>query len=90
MVTAIVLMKVEPSKINEVAEKLVKIPQISEVYSVGGRFDLIAMIRAASNEKLSSIVTDNVVQIEGLISTETCIAFRAYSSYDLERMFDME
>jgi len=90
MVTAIVLMKVEAKKINDVAEQLVKIRHVSEVYSVGGRYDLVAIIRSESNESLSHIVTDQFVNIEGLVSTETCIAFRAYSTYDLERMFDME
>lgn len=87
MVNAIVLMKVEPALINEVAESLVELPWVSEVYSVGGRFDIVAIIRAPDNESMADTVTSQFLKIKGLKSSETLIAFRAFSKHDLERMF---
>jgi DNA-binding Lrp family transcriptional regulator len=39
MVTAIVLLTVDRDKINRVAEEIALMSGVSEVYSVGGRFD---------------------------------------------------
>lgn len=89
MVTSIVLLKVERGKVNSVAEKLAEMSGISEVYSVGGRFDLVAIIRVKSNEDLADMVTKQMGQLEGVESTETLIAFRAYSRHDLEAMFSV-
>ena len=87
MVTAIILMKIERGKINEVAEKLVEIPGISEVYSVSGRHDLVAIARVANNEKLSSLVTGELQQLAAIQKTETMLALQSYSRHVLETMF---
>jgi DNA-binding Lrp family transcriptional regulator len=89
MVTAVTLLNVERDKINRVAEQLVEIQGISEVYSVGGRFDLVAMIRVKHNEDLADVVTEHIRKIEGIIKTETLLAFRAYSRHDLDSMFSI-
>ncbi len=89
MVTAITVMNVERDKINEVAEQLVEINGVSEVYSVGGRYDLIAIIRVKRNEDLAEVVTEHIRKIEGIQRTETMLAFRAYSRHDLEEMFSI-
>lgn len=89
MVNAIVLIKAEPKKINDIAQRLVEIRAISEVYSVGGRFDLVAIIRVRENEDLSEVVTSQLLDVDGIISTETLMAFRVHSNYDLERLFEM-
>ncbi|MEZ4650836.1 MAG: Lrp/AsnC ligand binding domain-containing protein [Candidatus Eisenbacteria bacterium] len=89
MVTAIVLLSVEHSKVNLVAEKLAEMDGISEVYSVGGRFDLVALIRVAANEDLADLVTNHMRSLPGIEDTETMIAFRAYSKHDLESMFSI-
>jgi DNA-binding Lrp family transcriptional regulator len=87
MVTAITLLHVERGQINAVAEQLVEINGVSEVYSVGGRYDLIAVIRVKHNDDLADVVTEHIRQIEGIQNTETMLAFRAYSRHDLEEMF---
>ncbi|MBN1694857.1 Lrp/AsnC ligand binding domain-containing protein [candidate division WOR-3 bacterium] len=87
MVTAIILINAERESINELAQKLSKIKGISEVYSISGRFDLAAIIRVSDNEKLADLVTKQMLKMEGIIKTETMIAFRSYSRHDLERMF---
>ena len=90
MVTAIVLLTVEKSKIHSIAETLADMKEITEVYSVAGRYDLSVIVRGKDNDNLEKFVTDQLLKVEGIINTETLIAFRAYSRYDLERMFDMD
>ncbi len=87
MVTAIILLTVERTKINEVAEKLAAMEEISEVYSVSGAYDLVAIVRVADNDGLAGLVTRKLVTVNDILSTETMLAFRAYSRHDLESMF---
>lgn len=89
MVSAIVLMNVERDRIEGVAQELTDLSGVSEVYSVAGRVDLVAVIRVKSNEELADIVTKSIRRISGILNTETMIAFRAYSRHDLEAMFSI-
>jgi DNA-binding Lrp family transcriptional regulator len=89
MVTALVLLKVERGKINEVGEQMAAIKGVSEVYSVGGRFDLVAIIRVQTNEDMAEIVTEQMLHINGITDSETLIAFRMFSRHDLEAMFSI-
>jgi DNA-binding Lrp family transcriptional regulator len=87
MVTSIILMNVERTKINEVAEQLKALSGISEVYSVSGNYDLVAIARVAGNDALAELVTKGMRDITAIIKTETMLAFKAYSRHDLEAMF---
>ncbi|MCK9294463.1 MAG: Lrp/AsnC ligand binding domain-containing protein [Desulfobulbaceae bacterium] len=87
MVTSIILMNVERSKINETAEKLAEMEGISEVYSVSGNFDLVAIARVRTNEDLSDLVTNHLLKIDAICKTETMLAFKAFSRHDLDAMF---
>lgn len=89
MVSAIVLMTVERNLINEVANALVNINGVSEVYSVAGQYDLVCVIRVSTNERLAEVVTEKMLQIDGIISSETLISFRVFSRHDLESMFSL-
>jgi DNA-binding Lrp family transcriptional regulator len=89
MVSAIVLLKVNRGKINEVAQKLAELEGISEVFSVGGRYDLVAVVRVRNNDELAQLVTERMHLVEGISDTETLIAFRAYSQHDLAAMFSI-
>jgi len=89
MVSAFVLMTIERNQINEVAEALLKIEGVSEVYSVAGQYDLVAVIRVKTNDDLAEVVTNHMLRIKRILSSQTLIAFRAYSQHDLERMFSI-
>jgi DNA-binding Lrp family transcriptional regulator len=89
MTNAIVLLKVSKDRINEVAETIVDLEGVSEVYSVAGQYDLAAVIRAKGDSQVASLVTEQILKAEGILSSETMIAFRTYSRYDLERMFSI-
>ena len=89
MVTTIVLINVEHGRINEVAEQLADLDGVSEVYSVGGRFDLVVVIRVKTNEQMADLVTNQMLKVDGIQKSETLIAFRAFSRHDLESMFSV-
>jgi DNA-binding Lrp family transcriptional regulator len=90
MATAIVLLSVEPQQTKIVAETIAAIPGISEVYSVAGHYDLVAIIRIGSDEALADIVTERIRGVPGILSSQTLVAFRVYSRHDLAAMFDLD
>ncbi|ACZ31024.1 transcriptional regulator, AsnC family [Xylanimonas cellulosilytica DSM 15894] len=87
MLTAIVLIDTEPNKIPEVADQVVNLQGVSEVYSVTGKADLVAMVRVRDHEELADAIADGISKVPGVLRTETLIAFRAYSSVDLDQAF---
>ena len=89
MISAIVLINTERSSVNLVAEALGDIAGITEVYSVAGEYDLVAIIRVADNDALARVVTEHMLKVSGITKTETLIAFQAFSKHDLERMFSI-
>ena len=89
MITAIVFVKADVARIPEVAEAIAAIDGISEVYSVTGQIDLIALVRVRNHEDVASVVADRLNKVPGVLSTETHIAFRAYSRHDLEAAFSL-
>lgn len=89
MVTAIVFVKAEVARIPEVAEEIAALNGVSEVYSVTGTIDLIAMIRVSNHDQVAEVVADRLNKVPGVVSTETHIAFRAYSAHDLEAAFSL-
>jgi DNA-binding Lrp family transcriptional regulator len=89
MISAVILIDCEKSKINTVAQALADLNGITEVYSVAGRVDLVAIIRVPDNEQLAAIVTDHMLKIPGITRTETLISFRVFSKHDLEAMFSI-
>ena len=89
MVTGIILINVERSKTNLVAETLAGVKGITEVFSVGGRFDLVALCRVNTNEQLADLVNVSMANDERITKTETLIAFQAFSKHDLDAMFSI-
>ena len=87
MVTSIILLNAQRTKINEVAEQLAAMDGISEVYSVSGNYDLVAIARVPSNDDLANLVTKKMVGIDAILKSETMLAFKAFSRHDLEAMF---
>lgn len=89
MVTAIVFIKADVAKIPEVAEAIAALEGVSEVYSVTGQIDLIALVRVRNHEQVAETVADQLNKVPGVRETETHIAFRAYSSHDLDAAFSL-
>jgi DNA-binding Lrp family transcriptional regulator len=89
MVSGIVLLNTKRGQINDVAEELAQMDGVSEVFSVGGQYDLVAIIRVRDNDALAELVTEQMLQIEAITRSETLIAFRVFSLHDLESMFSI-
>jgi DNA-binding Lrp family transcriptional regulator len=89
VVTAIVLIRADVAKIPETGEAIAQIPQVTEVYSVTGEFDLVAMVRVRSHEELAAVIPDRLNRVPGVTHTETHIAFATYSRHDLDAAFSL-
>ena len=89
MITAIVFVNADVDRIPEVADAIAAIEGVSEVYSVTGQIDLIALVRVRRHEDVADVVADRLNKVTGVNSTETHIAFRAYSRHDLEAAFSL-
>jgi DNA-binding Lrp family transcriptional regulator len=89
MVSAVVLLNTERGRINEVGEILAGLEGVTEVHSVAGRYDLVAIIRVATNDAVAELITNEMLKVEGITHSETLIAFRVFSRHDLEKMFSI-
>ncbi|GAA1912448.1 Lrp/AsnC ligand binding domain-containing protein [Nocardioides lentus] len=89
MITAIVFVSADVARIPEVAEEIAALDGVSEVYSVTGQIDLIALIRVSEHEQVAAVVADRLNKVDGVRSTETHIAFRTHSRHDLEAAFSL-
>ncbi|MCL2464786.1 MAG: Lrp/AsnC ligand binding domain-containing protein [Micrococcales bacterium] len=87
MITAIVLVDSDAARIPEVAQQISEVPGVREVYSVTGDVDLIAVVRVRAHEDLADVIADHLSKIEGVVRTQTYIAFKTYSKHDLEAAF---
>ncbi len=69
VITAIVMINCEVNRIPEVAEEIADIPAVSEVYSVTGDADLIAMVRVRAHEEFADIIADRLNKVQGIVGT---------------------
>ena len=89
MVTAVVLVRTQRERVKEAAQAMLGVEGVTEVYSVTGPYDLVVMVRIPDFERLAEIVPEKIAQIPGIDRTETMIAFRCYSNYDLDRIWTL-
>lgn len=89
MITAIVFIKADVARIPEVAERIAELDGVSEVYSVTGHIDLIALVRVREHDEIATVIADRVNKVPGVESTETHIAFQTFSRHDLEAAFSV-
>ena len=89
MITAIVLIDCATDSIPEVAQSLANLDGVSEVYSVAGHVDLIAIVRVREFDEIAEVIAGSISKVPGVVNTETHIAFRAYSRHDLEEAFSI-
>jgi DNA-binding Lrp family transcriptional regulator len=87
MITSIVMVSVVPDRIPEVAQQIADLEGVSEVYSVAGDVDLVAIVRVREFEQIAEVIAGRLSKVDGVLGTDTHIAFRAYSRHDLEAAF---
>ena len=89
MVAAVVLIRAIPGDVPALARRIAGIDGVTEVYSVSGDWDLIAVLRVSEYERIAEIVTEEIAQVQGIERTNTLTAFRVYSKQDLGAAWDM-
>src|SRR5215217_1395382 len=89
MFTAFVMIKAEPRKIAEIAQEIANMSNVAEVFSVTGDFDILVVLRLAEYEQLADAVPDGLSRLDGILQTNTVLAFRRFSSKDLEIAWDI-
>ena len=89
MITAIVLVNASRGKIPDVAQELLELPEVAEVYSVAGEYDLVAILRVREYEAMAEAVPGKLQNLSGVERTTTLMAFQCYSRHDLDALFSM-
>jgi len=89
MVTAIVLIKSEKDQVPELAQNIADMKGVSEVFSVAGRYDLVAVVKVSQMDDIADVISNAMRKQEGILETETLIAFRAFSQNEMEVGFDL-
>jgi DNA-binding Lrp family transcriptional regulator len=89
VITALVLLNVEPGRVRSLAEELLAIDGVTECYSVAGPYDLVAVVRVREHDQLSDLVTERIAAHDGITATETLIAFRSFAKRDLGMLWDI-
>jgi DNA-binding Lrp family transcriptional regulator len=89
VITAIVFIQAEVSRLSETAAQIADLDGVSEVYSVTGDLDLVAMVRVPRIDDVSAVVADRLNKVDGVLSTQTQIAFQTFSRHDLEDAFSI-
>ncbi|GGM12675.1 Lrp/AsnC family transcriptional regulator [Nakamurella endophytica] len=89
MVTAIVLIDVDPDLITQAAQTIADLPGVDQVYSCAGDVDLVAVTTVADHEAIADLVPNHISKVPGVQRTVTHIAFRSYSRRDTEDAFSI-
>jgi DNA-binding Lrp family transcriptional regulator len=89
MVTAVVLIKAETDKVPELAQTMAELEGVSEVFSVAGQYDLVALVRVRENEDLARVISEKMRKLPGITGSETLISFKVYSNQDLDAGFQL-
>lgn len=89
MIHAFVLIDVEPAFIAGVAEQIAEVDGVASAHSVaGGVADVIAVLQVPDHDGIARVVTEHIVKMEGVIGTQTAIAFRTYAPSELDAAFE--
>ena len=89
MTHAIVLIEADRDAMPTLGSALVEIDGVSEAYTVTGQWDFVAIVRVARHEQLASTITAELLQLPGVVKTQTMVAFETFSKHDLEAMFSI-
>jgi DNA-binding Lrp family transcriptional regulator len=89
MVTTIVLAVCDIHQIPETAQAIADLPDVSEVYSVAGDYDLVVVVRVRDHDELARVVSEEIAKVAGVQRTQTLVAFKVFSRHDVESMFSV-
>jgi DNA-binding Lrp family transcriptional regulator len=89
VITTIVLIRADPKAIPQVAQRIAGVEGVTDVYSVSGEWDLVAIVKVPEYDRIAQVVTEEFAKVPGIERTQTLTAFRAYSKKDLEQAWDI-
>ena len=84
MTTAIVLINIDRTQIKSAIKEIMAVQGVTEVYTVAGEYDLVAVLRVKDNARLSEIVAHNMPHMTGILRTKTLIALESHAKFDLD------
>lgn len=90
MPTAIILLKVNHAKVTRTAEAILEIKDVAEVYSISGRYDIMAIVKSESIDRIETVITDHLLKAEGIIDSETMFAFRSLDKREGGRSIEVD
>lgn len=80
MKTIFVMVKCDLGRAYDVADEAVlKLEQVSEVYSTSGQYDLLIKCYLPDDRDIGHYVTEQLQRLPGVKDTFTIIAFKAFS-----------
>lgn len=89
MTHAIVLIEAERDALATLGGALADHDGVGAAYSVTGEWDFVALVHLPRPDQLADVVTRGIARLEGVVRTQTMVAFEAFSRHDLEAMFSV-
>lgn len=83
-VKAVLHLFVESGKLEDVCERLAKLPQTLDVYEVTGEYDIIAIIAVSSVEELRKFTSKVLPSVEGVKSSVTSVILHTHKRNGVE------
>ena len=87
MVNAFILINIEGKDVREIANRLLEVEGVTEVYPIAGEYDILAVVRVAYNPTLANIIVDEIIHKPGVRHTKTLFALDSYAKVDLEEVY---
>lgn len=88
-VSAIIQLKVTPKAglgFEEIAEKVMKYPEVETVYLMSGVYDLHVVVKGKTFQQVAMFVAKELSTIEAVNSTATHFVLRRYKEFEVERV----
>lgn len=73
---ALIGLKVEPGLLDEIANQIGALEEVTYLVVTAGRFDLVCEVVCADNDHLLRVLTEQLAAIDGIRSTETLVELR--------------
>jgi DNA-binding Lrp family transcriptional regulator len=89
VIHALVMIKADREAMHSLGGKVADVEGVTEVFSVTGEWDFVAILRLRRAEELAELVTGTLSRIRGIRETHTMVAFEVYSQHDLEALFSI-
>jgi Lrp/AsnC family transcriptional regulator, regulator for asnA, asnC and gidA len=73
---ALIGLKVEPASLDQIAQQIGALEEVTYLVVTAGRFDLVCEVVCADNDHLLRVLTEQLAAIDGIRSTETLVELR--------------